>query len=90
MCCYVYLVNPLVGCSQAGLDAHRGLICELDAHLQQADGECCVRLCSNPQSEVLMHAICFGQHVLQLQRYNISRLQAFQAKLVCCTEQAGG
>lgn len=49
------LVDPLVACPQACLHAHRCLIGDLDAHLEQADGELRVGLRGDPQPAGVTH-----------------------------------
>jgi len=48
-CVQHILVDPLIACSQACLHAHRGLIGDLDAHLQKPNRELRVRLGRYPQ-----------------------------------------
>lgn len=57
-CCIIYapahciqhvLIDPLVAGTQSCFDAHRSLICDLNAHLQQTNGELRVWLSRHPQ-----------------------------------------
>lgn len=60
------LCHPLVGCPETSLHAYWSLIGNLDAHLQQTNGEIGVGLCCNPQPEVLMNIFCLDQILLHL------------------------
>ena len=60
------LCHPLVGCPETSLHAYWSFIGNLDAHLQQTNGEIGVGLCCDPQPEVLMNIFCLDQILLHL------------------------
>mmetsp|Transcript_29465 Transcript_29465/g.94343 ORF Transcript_29465/g.94343 Transcript_29465/m.94343 type:complete len:339 (+) Transcript_29465:1535-2551(+) len=60
------LAGPRVRGAEAGAHAHGGLVGDLDAHLQQADGELRVRLGGDPEAEVLVDLLRLDQEGLHL------------------------
>mmetsp|Transcript_14309 Transcript_14309/g.34769 ORF Transcript_14309/g.34769 Transcript_14309/m.34769 type:complete len:690 (-) Transcript_14309:4721-6790(-) len=60
------LAHPGVRVAQACAHPHGGLVGELDGHLKQADGEQRVRLCGDPQPEVLVQLFGLGEEVFNL------------------------
>lgn len=68
------LGDPLVGGAQAGLDADGRLVCQLQPHVQQANGERWVRLRSDPQPELLVQAIGLQQPLFHLQQRTITHM----------------
>jgi hypothetical protein len=60
------LIDPCIRTLQASPHSDRRLVCELDAHLQQADGEEGVRLGCDPEAETLVDLLRLQQKLLQL------------------------
>ena len=78
-CCWAaHLGQPLEGGSQAGLDSHGSLVGQLQADVQQPDGEGWVGLCGDPQPEALVQALRPGQDGLHL------CAQAVAQQVGCC------
>lgn len=53
-----YLSDTTIGTFEASLDAHGGLVGELDGGLQEVDGELGVGLCGQPQAESVVYVLC--------------------------------
>lgn len=51
----------LIGALQAGADALRRFIRELDRHLQQSDGELVVDLRGHPQTKSVVDVLCLDE-----------------------------
>eukprot|EP00955_Chlamydomonas_euryale_P005073 54229-Chlamydomonas_euryale.AAC.5 len=80
------LRDPLVRRAQPGLHADRGLVGDLDAHLQQANGELRVRLCGDPQAEVLVDVLLLDQvrlHLGQIRQPQVRVLEQHPLTLEC-------